>query len=80
MKAKRMIGRQSSLKNHHTGSEEYGHTDDKDWMWKSSSDGTHPKPRNCFVTNTSGEDTRSSAISRESAHLTWLYCTVQKTF
>ena len=24
--------------------------------------------------------TRSSAIRRESAHLTWLYCTVQKAF
>jgi len=24
--------------------------------------------------------TRSSAIHRESAHLTWLYCTVQKAF
>ena len=32
------------------------------------------------LVNYTVNQTRSSAIGRESAHLTWLYCTVQKAF
>jgi len=34
----------------------------------------------CLLLGVHGKPTRSSAIRRESAHLTWLYCTVQTAF